>query len=58
MLLKEENEILKKSSEEAISNKYDERLEKLEREINRDRPYARQEAIEISGRDKSKYFRR
>ena len=31
LFLKEENEVLKKSTEEVISNKYDERLEKLER---------------------------
>ena len=49
LFLKEENEVLKKSTEEVISKKYDERLEKLEREINRDRQYARQDTIEISG---------
>ena len=49
MALKEENDKFKLNSEETLSKKYDERLERLEREINKDRQYARRETIELVG---------
>lgn len=49
IMLKEENDKLRKSSEEAIIKKYDERLEKLERELNLQNQYERRNSIEISG---------
>ena len=47
--LKDENDKLKKSADESIAKAYDERLEKLEREINMDRQYHRKGTVEISG---------
>ena len=51
LALKEENEILKKTTEETIAKKYDDRLERIEREINKDRQYWRRDTIEIAGID-------
>ena len=47
--LKKENDMLKKSCEEVLSKQYDERLEKIEREINLNSQYLRKDTIEISG---------
>ena len=49
MALKEENDTLKKNTDIIISNKYDERLERLQKEINKDRQYLRRDSIEIVG---------
>lgn len=47
--LKDENDKLRSSAEEVIALKYEERLEKIEREINLSNQYSRRDSIEISG---------
>ena len=49
LTLNEENEKLKKSTDESTLKKYDERLERLERELNLNKQYQRRDTIEISG---------
>ena len=51
--LRDQNAILKNSCEEAVSRKYDERLERIEREINRDKQYSRRDTVEIVGIDQN-----
>ena len=47
--LKAENDELKKSANETVAARYDERLEKIEREINLTKQYIRRDTIEIAG---------
>ena len=47
--LKEENEKLKNSVDLTVAKSYDDRLEKLEREINLTKQYTRRDTIEITG---------
>ena len=49
LVLKDENEILKRSVDTNIAKGYEERLEFLEREINKDKQYARRDSVEIMG---------
>ena len=49
MTLKEENDKFRMLSEEVAVKKYDERLERLERELNLTKQYERRNTIEISG---------
>lgn len=49
--LNEENKKLKKSADKKITLEYEARLEKIEREMNKDRQYLRRDTIEISGID-------
>ena len=52
--LHEQNELLKKSSNAVIASNYEKRLEALEREVNKDKQYARRETIGIVGMDSTK----
>ncbi len=49
LALKEENKKLISSANDEIAKKYDERLERLERELNLQKQYERRTSIEISG---------
>ena len=49
LALKEENEIFKQSAAKIAEKKYDERLVKLEREVNKDRQHLRRDTIEFAG---------
>ena len=49
LVLKDENEILKKSVDTNIAKGYEERLEFLERKITKDKQYARRDSVEIMG---------
>ena len=49
LALKEENEIFKQSAAEIAEKKYDERLVKLEREVNNDKQHLRRDTIEFAG---------
>ena len=49
LALNKENENFKKTAEDIVAKRYDERLERLEREINKDKQYIRRETIEFSG---------
>ena len=48
LALKEENEKFRRSSQEEMSKAYDERLEKVERELNLQKQYERRPSIEIT----------
>ena len=49
LALREENEKFRRSSQEEMSKAYDERLEKVERELNLQKQYERRSSIEITG---------
>ena len=49
VVLHEENKKLQTNVNETVSKKYDERLERLEREVNKDKQYGRRDSIEIVG---------
>ena len=51
--LYEENNKLKMQSDKKIAELYEERLTNLEREVNKDKQYARRDSIEIVGIDES-----
>ena len=53
LTLKEENQKLLSTATEEITKKYDERFERLERELNLQKQYERRSCIEITGIPKS-----